>query len=149
MRDSRFRPGDDAVSPVVGVVLLVGIAVMLMTVVAVFVLGYGPGEQAPESDVQFEQTPGGDVTITVTDSSGLIEEEVEVLVEGEPACTSSGRPWDGSGAIATGDTVTVTGFGPSCSPSPTNPMDTNQTVLVVWSPQGSGQTEVIGEFQTF
>lgn len=143
MRRNRFVPGDDAVSPVVGVVLLVAIAVTLTTTVGVFVLGFGPGERAPNGELQFTQNSGPEVNVTVVWADGLDADEVTVQVEGEPACPSP--PW--SGELAESDEVTVTGYG--CPTSPTNPLQENDTVRVVWTPEGESREEVLGEFEVF
>lgn len=143
MRRNRFVPGDDAVSPVVGVVLLVAIAVTLTTTVGVFVLGFGPGERAPNGELQFTQNSGNsgpEVNVTVVWADGLDADGVTVQVEGESACPPP--PW--SGELAESDEVTVTGYGTSCSD-----LDTNDTVRVVWTPEGESREEVLGEFEVF
>ena len=42
------------VSPVVGIILMVAITVILAAVIAVFVLGIGPGERTPQAQIEFE-----------------------------------------------------------------------------------------------
>lgn len=146
MRRNRFVPGDDAVSPVVGVVLLVAIAVTLTTTVGVFVLGFGPGERAPNGELQFTQNSGNsgpEVNVTVVWADGLDADEVTVQVEGESACPPP--PW--SGELAESDEVTVTGYG--CPTSPANSLQENDTVRVVWTPEGESREEVLGEFEVF
>lgn len=148
MRRHRLRPGDDGLTPVVGAVLLVGIAVLLMSVVGAFVLGFGPGEQPPEAEVQFEQIDNGtdtyDVNITVVDVGGLREEEVDVTVSGESPCYASSNDWTGSGSIARAETVSVYGQQGSCSAG----IGANTTVSVIWDPQGSDQSGIVGEYTT-
>jgi len=148
MRRNRLRPGDDALSPVVGAVLLVGIAVVLMGVIGTFVLGFSFGAQPPEADVIFSQnTVGGStvVNVTVVDGSDLFEEELSVQVDGQRACDNSDRPWSGSGALRSGDQANVTGYGGSC---PGTDLIANQTVSVVWRPEGGGQSQLLGEYET-
>lgn len=148
MRRHRLRPGDDAVSPVVGVVLLVGIAVVLMSTIGVFVLGVGPGQQPPSGDIQFSQHPNGtsggyDVNVTVTWADGLVADDVSTVVGSEEACQHpTAGSW--SGALEAGDERTVFGYGPSCQP-----LEANDTIRVVWSPQGSSRTEVLAEHEVF
>ena len=43
---------EDAVSPVIGVILMVAITVILAAVIAAFVFGMGPPEQAPQSSLR-------------------------------------------------------------------------------------------------
>jgi len=140
MRRHRRRPGDDAVSPVVGVVLIVGIAVMLMTTVGIFVLGFGPGEQPPEAEVQFHQTGTGgsvDVTITVVDPDNLREGDVRVAVNNSGDCA-----WTGSGSLQQGESVTIS----STDPPPCD-VSGGDTVRVTWESSGGGRTFIVGEYE--
>jgi FlaG/FlaF family flagellin (archaellin) len=143
MRRNRFRPGDDAVSTVVGVVLLVGIAVMMTTAIGVFVLGFGPGDSPPESEIQFYQDAGSsDVVITVVRPAGLVEEEVVVRVNGQPACYD-GLDWTGSGSIDKSETVRIDGYGASCS----NSIGSGDLVRVIWRSPSGDQTDIVGEYE--
>ena len=47
-----FLKEEDAVSPVIGVILMVAITVILAAVIAAFVFGMGPPETAPQSSVR-------------------------------------------------------------------------------------------------
>ena len=46
---NQFLKEEDAVSPVIGVILMVAITVILAAVIAAFVFGMGPPEQAPQA----------------------------------------------------------------------------------------------------
>lgn len=101
----RRLPADDAVSPVVGVILLVGIVVASMAIISTMVLGT-PFERTPDADLVYsEDDSGGDleVTIAVASAEGLTEANTEIRVGGQ---TCDG--WDGRDDIEAGDTVTVT-----------------------------------------
>ncbi|PSQ15688.1 type IV pilin [Halobacteriales archaeon QS_8_69_26] len=50
-----------AVSPVIGVILLVAIPVILGTVVGTFVLGFGAGDPTPEASFEYERIKEGSV----------------------------------------------------------------------------------------
>ncbi|AGN02508.1 hypothetical protein L593_12845 [Salinarchaeum sp. Harcht-Bsk1] len=119
-----------------GVVLLVGIAVMLMTTVGVFVLGFGPGEQPPESDMQFHQE-SGEVVISVVRPAGLSEQDVVVTVENSGDCA-----WTGTGALQKAETVTISNSTPNC---PT--INQGDTIRVIWEAEGGGRTAIIGEYE--
>ena len=60
---------DDAVSPVVGVILMVAVTVILAAVIGSFVLDLGNNVQAnPQAGVSFDQAPsnnGGDIAVSV------------------------------------------------------------------------------------
>lgn len=87
---NQFLEGEDAVSPVIGVILMVAITVILAAVIAAFVFGMGPPEQAPQASIRLSdaskatnnitlQHQGGDVidltktTITVTQEGKLLK----------------------------------------------------------------------------
>ena len=48
----KMNRNEDAVSPVIGVILMVAITVILAAVIAAFVFGMGPSEMAPQSSVR-------------------------------------------------------------------------------------------------
>jgi flagellin-like protein len=63
---------DSGVSPVIGVVLMVAIAVILSAVIGTFVLGLGEATSAPtNAGVSIEQEPNESVTVTVTNPGNL------------------------------------------------------------------------------
>ncbi|TGC08042.1 type IV pilin [Methanolobus halotolerans] len=49
---NQFLKEEDAVSPVIGVILMVAITVILAAVIAAFVFGMGPPEQAPQASLR-------------------------------------------------------------------------------------------------
>ncbi len=49
---NNFLKEEDAVSPVIGVILMVAITVILAAVIAAFVFGMGPPEQAPQAAIR-------------------------------------------------------------------------------------------------
>ncbi|WMW24290.1 type IV pilin N-terminal domain-containing protein [Methanolobus sediminis] len=57
---------EDAVSPVIGVILMVAITVILAAVIAAFVFGMGPPEQAPQASIRASAT---EVTVGANDYS--------------------------------------------------------------------------------
>ncbi|KAB1198464.1 MULTISPECIES: type IV pilin [Haloferax] len=65
---------DDAVSPVIGVILMVAITVILAAVIGTFVLGLGDqvGDTAPQASFSFDFTDVDDTSdnLTVTHDSG-------------------------------------------------------------------------------
>lgn len=142
MRRHRWRPGDDAVSPVIGVVLLVGIAVTLMASIGLFVLGAGPGDPEPRGEVQFSEQ-GGNLTVTAVDGAGLFADDISIIVDSDDACTND-ADGDWSGSLEPGDDVVVHGKVPGTC----NSLDSgNDTVRVVWSPDGNARSEVVGEYE--
>jgi FlaG/FlaF family flagellin (archaellin) len=65
MRPIRFLVDDDAVSPVIGIILMVAITTILAAVAGVFVLGFETGKQ-PAPTAAFTAEPGQQAIITDT-----------------------------------------------------------------------------------
>lgn len=79
---SNPEPAERAVSPVIGVVLLVGITVLLAATIAALVLGMGstPGV-APHVDWQFELED--DANLTIAHGGGDVVDGSNVRIVGE------------------------------------------------------------------
>ncbi|OIB57427.1 type IV pilin [Natrialba sp. SSL1] len=107
---SKKLIGEDderAVSPVIGVILMVAITVILAAVIAAFVLDMGDmGETAPTASFEWEQN-GDEVTITHTGGDSL--DLSDITVEDDDGETHSGTDhWnEDSGEISAGDTHTT------------------------------------------
>ncbi|MCZ7383986.1 MAG: type IV pilin N-terminal domain-containing protein [Candidatus Methanoperedens sp.] len=63
----KFRKNDEAVSPVIGVILMVAITVILAAVIAAFVFGMGPPTKAPQVQLKVTANSTG---LTITHSGG-------------------------------------------------------------------------------
>ncbi|GGK59022.1 type IV pilin [Haloarcula sebkhae] len=116
---------DDAVSPVIGVILMVAITVILAAVIASFVLGLGDQAQQATPQASFSwdydagTTDGGDwgkelaqdsndgqVTIT-HDGGDTIEAGRLSLTDGEDTLQFDGNPYDSDSEITAGTTTTA------------------------------------------
>lgn len=92
MAKSVFKGDERAVSPVIGVILMVAITVILAAVIGTFVLDLGQsvgGGSAPSASFQFEQTGGsvndtGTQTLKVVHAGGatLDSDNIEIRVGG-------------------------------------------------------------------
>jgi flagellin-like protein len=71
MRLKRFFEADDAVSPVIGVILMVAITVILAAVIATFVLGLGEqvSDTAPQASFNFELNESVSTSATSVEDS--------------------------------------------------------------------------------
>jgi len=124
---------DDAVSPVIGVILMVAITVILAAVIATFVLGLGDSlsNQAPQASFDFQP-----------DSSAIIHTGGDELTMDDVTadCTGGGC---NTFSLKSGTTVSagqdlVSG----------GDYTSSDTVRVIWtSPQG-GDSAVIGSYNT-
>src|SRR6056297_3274178 len=75
---------DDAVSPVIGVILMVAITVILAAVIATFVLGLGDqvSNTAPQASFSFDYSMG-DKEVTVTHDGGASIQASELYFRGQ------------------------------------------------------------------
>ncbi len=67
---NQFLEGEDAVSPVIGVILMVAITVILAAVIAAFVFGMGPPEQAPQASIRLSDVDVSASNITLQHQGG-------------------------------------------------------------------------------
>ena len=86
---NRFLKEEDAVSPVIGVILMVAITVILAAVIAAFVFGMGPPEQAPQASIRGSaDTVGTDNVLKLEHQGGeaitLTDSKTKVTIDGEP-----------------------------------------------------------------
>lgn len=99
----EFVSGEDrAVSPVIGVILMVAITVILAAVIGTFVLGLGDSvQQNAQAGVSFEQTNSSAVSVTL--NSMQRADQVNITVESSSTPTYS----SGSTLVSIGETTTV------------------------------------------
>ena len=107
-----FDNSDDsrAVSPVIGVILMVAITVILAAVIGTFVLGLGDSvESAPQASITFDGSSSEDVTITHRGGDSFDTSELEV----RGSAVSSSQSLDSAATssipsqFAAGNSVTV------------------------------------------
>ncbi|WP_436901905.1 type IV pilin [Halovenus halobia] len=149
MKLKQLLTDDDAVSPVIGVILMVAITVILAAVIATFVLGLGEqvSDTAPNANFQFDYNDsvsvGANENVTITHTSGPAIEASTLSVGGPGVNSSVGftetriDQFGPNDEISAGDSLTVVGNG-------TYPEDvtfTNgETVSVIWSSEGDSAT---------
>lgn len=75
---------DEAVSPVIGVILMVVITVIIAAVLAVFVFGVGEPEKVPKTKLSFEAVANGtnntDLIITNDGGDAMVLSELSIKV---------------------------------------------------------------------
>jgi len=73
MNPKQLFTDDDAVSPVIGVILMVAITVILAAVIATFVLGLGDqvSDSSPQASFSFDYDGSSDLTITHDGGQGI------------------------------------------------------------------------------
>lgn len=92
---------DDAVSPVIGVVLMVAITVILAAVIGTFVIGLGSEtDTVPQASLEFEYSSG---SVTIVHDGGDTLDAATLAIE--ETNTSSDAQVTASGDISAGDLV--------------------------------------------
>ena len=110
-----------AVSPVIGVILMVAITVILAAVIGTFVLGLGDQVQTPTPQASFGfDTADSKTNVTITHESGDSVEASDVNITAskefswadDTGAQLTSAAWDGpgdSGEISAGSSATITG----------------------------------------
>ena len=158
MQLTNLLGDDEAVSPVIGVILMVAITVILAAVIGTFVLGLGDQVQdtSPTASFTFDydQSDGadsfgsgntaGDGLLTITHDGGDSIEAQNLFITGssntasdkvEVAADSSADPqYSGSDELSAGSQVTVR-------------ISNSDTVRVVFEASGGDSTSTLGKFE--
>jgi flagellin-like protein len=145
---------EDAVSPVIGVILMVAITVILAAVIGTFVLGLGDQVQssAPNANFQFEydgnftsSVDTGVVDITHNGGQDITSDNLEVAFGSASTVDSFSGDWT-SDTISTGDSESF--YETSASTTDTaisggGGLEPGDTVRVVWvSPNGDSSNTI-------
>jgi flagellin-like protein len=119
MKLNALFTDDDAVSPVIGVILMVAITVILAAVIGTFVLGLGDQVQntTPQASFTFDYTQetgtsSDELVVTHEGGDSIPSSELNASVTGAVAGTGDDSSNDGSDGDATGDSIS---FGASAS----------------------------------
>ncbi|MCL9812576.1 type IV pilin [Natranaeroarchaeum aerophilus] len=163
---------DSAVSPVIGVILMVAITVILAAVIGAFVIGIGDDQSTvPQAswdfdqtteEIEFVSTESDAKTVTITHSTGttIDESNLEITAEGETAWDSDGSGpaadtvglWDGTGSVSAGQSVRVVGYDDTKSDSETFDGDSElltsgDTIRIVWTSDDGGDSSVLSDYE--
>ncbi|WP_324758760.1 type IV pilin N-terminal domain-containing protein [Haloarcula montana] len=139
MKLQQLFDDDDAVSPVIGVILMVAITVILAAVIATFVLGLGDqvSNTAPQATFSFdyEAAGGGSGELTITHDGGDSISETELYVRG---AGGNGGQWSGtvgsSSEVRAGNSWPISGVSDSA------------TVRVVYQSNDGGNSATLGRW---
>lgn len=133
---------DNAVSPVIGVILMVAITVILAAVIATFVLGLGEqvSSTAPQASFGFdyEEISGSNDELTVTHNSGATIDAGELYIRGsshQNGAWSSGfsQGYNDDSEIKAGNELLVE-------------VDSSDTVRVTYEPSDGGDSATLGKW---
>jgi flagellin-like protein len=134
MQLKQLLTEDRAVSPVIGVILMVAITVILAAVIGTFVLGLGDSvNSAPQASVDFNYDQSASPsTYTIVHAGGdqLEAGNLEIKGSGAKTVTKSGGPFTAGSTIATGE------------------YNTSSPIRLVYNNPDSDSTSVIASSQT-
>ncbi|WP_332898599.1 type IV pilin N-terminal domain-containing protein [Haladaptatus sp. CMSO5] len=131
---------EDAVSPVIGVILMVAITVILAAVIGTFVLNLGDqvGDSAPQAKFSFDyDDSGADNVLTITHETGDKIKAADLKVK---VGSADSETWvDADGFVTAGDSVTV---GADAANDIVVTVGSGDTVRLIYD-DGSGDTATI------
>ena len=145
MQLKQLVADDDAVSPVIGVILMVAITVILAAVIGTFVLGLGENIEDTAPSTTFETTyeasnpgsgcdpasDGTENTLEITHQSGKTIDADRLTISEDGSAEANWNPaCGGSSSVSTGDTATVD-------------VGSGDTVRLIWTAEGGGQTDTL------
>jgi len=137
MKIKQLLNDDDAVSPVIGVILMVAITVILAAVIATFVLGLGDNlsNTAPQASFNFEGSgnASSDVTITHAGGASIVSDRLSITAGGSTAVSSP--------AFESSDTDVTAG---STETVPDGDISSGDEIRVVWTAEDGSQTATLG-----
>ena len=151
MNLKRLVTDDDAVSPVIGVILMVAITVILAAVIATFVLGLGDNlsNTAPQASFGFDYSESPD-ELTVTHEGGdtIPSSELSASVSGASGTNSPNGPYsnlfDGYSRVSAGATDTIDD---DAIDGGSGSLDLDSaTVRVVYSSSDGSSSATLGEW---
>ena len=134
---ASFTNTNRAVTPVIGVVLLVLVTVALAGIVSTLIFGLtdGMSQSAPNADVAFQETADGAIVVTHAGGDTLDRGTVEVVYTNQTGSTVR-EPW-----------LTPVQAGDSPESSPFN-VKAGTTIRVVWTSPDGGQSYTVGVYET-
>ena len=158
MKLRKLFAGDDAVSPVIGVILMVAITVILAAVIGTFVLSLGSDLQnnAPNAQFTFSEENNGDLKMThdggqnvdvgklgvVTDSTNndFASTSVSNVCQTDRSTPSDANNWTDA-EISAGDTCTLPGN------SADDRLEDGDTIRITWESSDSGTSTTLAKYE--
>jgi flagellin-like protein len=145
MQLKQLVADDDAVSPVIGVILMVAITVILAAVIGTFVLGLGESieDNAPSASFTTDYTEGSTPGSPCDPDSTSSGSQLDITHQSGPTINAdrltvsedgSDEDWDqcsdSTDEVGAGDTASVN-------------VDNEATVRLIWTAEGGGQEDTL------
>ena len=161
MHVQGFLADDEAVSPTIGIVLMVAVTVILAAVIGAFVLGMGDHLAPPTPNTQLsasqttENIDQGEIVVVISHRAGnnLDAVNVRVAVNGEQAYEFAGSDrstnsdiqpvWEDADRITAGSSSTIVAYdldGNQDTWENAKPLESGDTVRVTWTARGASTT---------
>ncbi|ADE01922.1 type IV pilin [Haloferax volcanii] len=105
----KFLSESRAVSPVIGVILMVAITVILAAVIGTFVLGLGDqvGDTAPQASFSFDYDGAQEITITHESGDSIASDELSVVIPSGLTADTVSKKTGSDDSMNAGDTIVV------------------------------------------
>jgi flagellin-like protein len=148
MKLKQFFTDDDAVSPVIGVILMVAITVILAAVIASFVLGLGDSTNTtPQASFDWDYDQSNDA-LTITHESGdtIDGDKMAIVTSGVVDGSGSATDYDinpfSGDDVSAGDTYTLDGTDDSqwTAASGDMPVDMDEATIRITFTPSSGDS---------
>jgi flagellin-like protein len=112
MLTATHSTDDRAVSPVIGVILMVAITVIMATMIGSVFLDYAGqvSDQPPQAAFEYERVSADEITVTHVSGERINDERIRITVGGDevyddPVSDASTDGWDSG--IAVGNTIDI------------------------------------------
>jgi flagellin-like protein len=155
MNFRKLLTEDRAVSPVIGVILMVAITVILAAVIGTFVLGLGDqvSESAPQAQFTFDYNGSTGLNVTHDGGDAIDAGDLSVTSGVKMAVSNDGSSY-GPGTTATNVDLTDGPFTEGDTINAGTKIYINgdssfsgETIRIVWSSPNSDKTATIGQFE--
>ena len=151
MQLKELLADDDAVSPVIGVILMVAITVILAAVIGTFVLGLGDQVQNNPPQAQFTTDYNQTSTeLTFTHDSGESIDHARLDFQSEEGFNTSHDDFSdplGNGQMSAGDSITITDDNSSgdykWNTNSGSATPDEDTVRLTWTSEGGGNSDTL------
>jgi len=138
---------ENAVSPVIGVILMVAITVILAAVIASFVLGLGPSDAAPT--INFDSSyDSGNSQLTVEVTGGDTTKASQLSFTGEESGNSVNTDWTGANSYTASGTVEGESAVRSGDSATLDSIGTPYKINVVWESEDGGTSQTLTTFES-
>jgi len=135
-----------AVSPVIGVILMVAITVILAAVIGTFVLGLGDSvDSAPQASFNFDynNSAGGSVDVAHRGGDTIDLEDVSVQIDSDNSVEGNltTNDFNNTGSFSAGSSLTI-----EAADSADQRFEQGDTVSIVYTGGGGDRQDIIGRF---